>query len=53
MYHIYEISKIINVYARQKQTHRYKKQTSGYQRREEGKEGQIKRRGLRNTKDCV
>ena len=34
---------------KQKQTHRYKKQTCGYQRGEEGWEGQIRDMGLRDT----
>ena len=37
-----------NVYARQKQTHRYRKQTCGYQRREGSGEGQIRGMGLTN-----
>ena len=35
----------MSVYARKKQTHRYRKQTRGYQR-EEGREEQIKEVGL-------
>ena len=35
----------MNVYAKQKQTHRYRKQTCGYQRGE----GQIKGMGLTDT----
>ena len=32
----------MNVYAKQKQTHRQRKQTCGYQRGEGGRKGQIK-----------
>ena len=39
----------MNVYLKQKQTHRYRKQTSGYQREEEKGEGQIRGMGLRDT----
>ena len=35
----------MNVYAKQKQTHRYRKQTTGYQKGE----GQISGMGLRDT----
>ena len=38
-----------NVYAKQKQTHRYRKQTNGYQRGEGKGEGQIRGMGLRDT----
>ena len=31
----------ISIYAKQKQTHRYRKQTFGYQRKEGREEGQI------------
>ena len=31
----------MNVYAKRKQTHRYREQTSGYQRKEGRREGQI------------
>ena len=34
--------------AKQKQTHRYRKQTSGYQRGEEKARGQVRGRRLRN-----
>ena len=37
----------MNVYA--KQTHRYRKQTCGYQREEERGEGQIRGMGLTDT----
>ena len=37
----------MNVYTEQKQTHRYRKQTCGYQMGEESGEGQI--RGMRLT----
>ena len=36
----------MNVYAKQKQTQRYRKQTGGYQWGEEKGEGQIKSMGL-------
>ena len=39
----------MNVYAKWKQTHRYRKQTSGYQRGEGRGEGQIRGMGLRDT----
>ena len=39
----------MNVYAKWKQTHRYRKQTSGYQRGEGSGEGQIRGMGLRDT----
>ena len=39
----------INVYTKQKQTHRYRIQTCGYQRGEGRGERQIRRIGLRNT----
>ena len=35
----------MNVYAKQKQTHRYRKQTCGYQRKERSREEQV--RGVR------
>ena len=35
----------MNVYAKQKQTHRYRKQTCGYQRVKERQEGQIRGMG--------
>ena len=38
----------MNVYTKQKQIHRHRKQTSGYQRGK-GKAGQIKSMGLRDT----
>ena len=38
----------MNVYAKQKQTHRYRKQTYGYQRRGV-REGQIRSMGLTDT----
>ena len=34
---------------KQKQTHRYREQVSGYQRGEESREGQDRGRGLRGT----
>ena len=39
----------MTVYAKQKQTHRNGKQTSGYQRGEGRGEGQIRGMGLRDT----
>ena len=36
----------MNVYAKQKQTHRYRKQTTGYKRGEGSRVGQIKGMGL-------
>ena len=39
----------MNVYAKQKQTHRYRKQTCGYQRGEGRGEGQIRGVGLTGT----
>ena len=39
----------MNVYAKQKQTHGYRKQTSGYQIGDGRGEGQIRGMGLRNT----
>ena len=39
----------MNVYAKQKQTHRYRKQTSGYQKGEWRGEGQIRGMGLTDT----
>ena len=39
----------MNVYAKQKQTHRYRKQTYGYQRGEGRRERQIKGMGLTDT----
>ena len=39
----------MNIYSKQKQTHRRRKETYGYQRGEEGKEGQIKSMGLTDT----
>ena len=43
----------MNVYAKQKQTHRYRKQTSGYQRGDRRGEGKIKHMGLTDTDYCV
>ena len=40
----------MSAYVRKKQTHRYRKQTSGYHR-EEGREGRIKEIGL--SDNCV
>ena len=42
-----------NVYAKQKQTYRYRKQTTGYQRGEGRREGQIRGMGLRVTNHYV
>ena len=39
----------MNVYAKQKQTHRYRKQTCGYRREEASTEGQIRGLGLTDT----
>ena len=39
----------MSVYAKQKQTHRYRKQTYGYQREEGSREGQIRGIGLTDT----
>ena len=39
----------MNGYAKQKQTHRYRKQTSGYQWGEGKREGQIRGMGLTDT----
>ena len=39
----------MNIYAKQKQTHRHRKQTSSYQRGEGSREGQIRGMGLRDT----
>ena len=39
----------MNIYAKQKQTHRYRKQTCGYQRGEGNGEGQIRSLGLTDT----
>ena len=39
----------MNPYTKQKQTHRHRKQTDGYQRGEGGKEGQIRSMGLTDT----
>ena len=38
----------MNLYIRQKQTHRHRKQTYGYQRGQGGREGQIRSMGLTN-----
>ena len=42
----------MNVYTKQKQTHRHRKQTSGYQRGK-GEAGQIKSMGLRDTNHYI
>ena len=39
----------MNVYAKQKQTNRHRKQTCGYQRGEGWRKGQIKGMGLTDT----
>ena len=39
----------MNVYAKHKLTHRYRKQTCGYQRGGKSDEGQIRGLGLTNT----
>ena len=39
----------MNVYAKQKQTHRYRKQTCGYQMGEGRREEQIRSMGLTDT----
>ena len=39
----------MNIYAKQKQAYRYRKQTSGYQRGEGKVEGQIRGMGLTDT----
>ena len=39
----------MNVYAKQNQTHRHRKQTDGYQRVEGMKEGQMRGMGLTDT----
>ena len=39
----------MNVYAKQKESHRYRKHTSGYQREEGGGQGQIRGMRLRDT----
>ena len=43
----------MNVYTKQKQTHRDRKQTCGYQRGEGRGEGQIKGMGLTDIKYCI
>ena len=43
----------MNLYAKQKQTHRYRKLTCGYQRGEGMGEGQIRGLGLTDTKYYV
>ena len=43
----------MNVYVKQKQTHRYRKQISGYQMGEERGEGRIRGMGLRDTNSYV
>ena len=51
LYHLYVESKkkSVNIYAKEKQTHRYKKQTSGYQVGEGWGEEHVRGRGLRDT----
>ena len=39
----------MNLFTKQKQTHRHRKQTSGYQMGEEKREGQVRGIGLINT----
>ena len=39
----------MNIYVKQKETHRYRKQTCSYQREKEGGEGQIESIGLTDT----
>ena len=39
----------MNIFTKQKQIHRYRKQTCGYQRGEEKREGQIRGKGLTDT----
>ena len=39
--------------AKQKQTHRYRKPTSGYQWRDGSREGQERGIGLRDTNYCI
>ena len=51
-YHLYvESEKMIqmNLFIKQKQTHRLRKQTYGYQRGKAGEEGEIRRLGLTYT----
>ena len=43
----------MNVHTKQKKTHRYRKQTSGYQKREGSWKGQIRGMRLRDTKYYV
>ena len=52
---IYGISKILqtDVYIKQKQTHRYRKQISGYQWGERKREGQNIGRGLNGTNNYI
>ena len=43
----------MNIYAKQKQTHRYREQTRGYQKGRGKEEGQIRGMGLADTNHYV